>query len=386
LILLDIYNKLQERLKSPSPLIQVILGPRQVGKTTTVKQVLSQMPAGTYHYASADAVFASDWNWLTQQWQDAQRLGPRGLLVIDEVQKIHNWSELIKKHWDESLTTGPLRVVLLGSSSLALQTGLSESLTGRFELIRAYHWNFLESQKAFGFSLDEHLRYGGYPGAAAFKDDFSRWYQYVKDSIVETVLGKDILQLRQVSRPALFRQVFELLCNFPAREVSYRKLVGQLQDPGSIETIKNYVELFEGSFLIKSLSKYSTNILQKKSSSPKILPLCPALYSFARGESDLSSIERGYAFELSVGMDLMRLSGQLYYWRDGDYEVDFVYKQGKHLFAIEVKSGRKKDSKGLRHFCEKFPDATPLFITIDSYPAFVQDPFGYMKAVKVVKE
>lgn len=381
LILLDFIRELPGRLASPRPLIQAILGPRQVGKTTTIKQLLGELSPKTYHYASADAVFHGDWEWLAEQWMLAQAKGPNALLVIDEVQKIQNWSELIKKLWDESRElTLPIRVVLLGSSSLELQQGLSESLTGRFELIRAFHWNYLESQTAFGFTLDDYLRFGGYPGSAGFVSDWQRWYDYIKSSIVETVLGKDIMQQRQVDRPALFRQVFELLCGFPAMEVSYRKLVGQLQDPGSIATIKHYIELFEGAFLITTLNKYSTNALQKKSSSPKILPLCPALFAFARGEADFTPEDRGRAFELAVGADLKRLPGQLFYWREGSHEVDYVYRQGRKLFAIEVKSGRKKKAQGLLAFQKRFPSAILSLVTPETYPAFLKEPLAYMQA------
>jgi predicted AAA+ superfamily ATPase len=285
--------------------------------------------------------------------------------------------------WDASKrSNNQLKVVLLGSSSLALQTGLSESLTGRFEMLRAYHWNLAESQTAFGYDLNEYLIFGGYPGADPFRKEERRWLDYVKSSIVETVIDKDILQLRRIARPALFKQVFELLCNFPAAEVSLRKLVGQLQDPGSIETVKHYIEILEGAFLVKTLQKFSTNSIQKKSSSPKILPLCPALCTFGRDETAINTDQRGRLFELAVGCDLLRLPGELFYWRADQLEVDYVLKQGSRITAFEVKSGRKKSPHGLIKFKEVFNRAHCVIITPENYAEFVGDPMKFLSGKK----
>jgi len=379
LILLSFYFILKQRLAEKNPLIQVILGPRQVGKTTTLLQIIEGLATQERaHYASADAVFAGDWSWIERQWMTAEEMGPSTLLVLDEIQKIENWSEAIKKMWDANKRSGNcLKVVLLGSSSLALQTGLSESLTGRFEMLRAFHWNFPESQQAFGYDLNEYLSFGGYPGADLFRKDERRWLDYIKSSVIETVIDRDILQLRRIARPALFRQVFELLCNFPAAEISLRKLVGQLQDPGSIETIKHYIELLEGAFLVKTLQKFSTNSIQKKSSSPKILPLCPALCAFGRDETTYNSDQRGRLFELSVGCDLLRLPGELFYWRMDQIEVDYVFKHGSNITAIEVKSGRKKSPHGLIRFKELFPNTRCVIITPENYLEFANDPMKF---------
>ena len=222
------------------------------------------------------------------------------------------------------------------------------------------------------------MSFGGYPGGDQYKEDGKRWLSYLKNSIVETVIDKDILQIRKVERPSLFKQVFELACGYPAQEVSLRKLVGQLQDPGSIETVKNYLQLLEGAFLIKTLQKFSTNLLQKRSSSPKILPMCPALCSFARGEVLLEQNERGRIFELVVGLDLLRLPGDLHYWREGHDEVDFVYRLGKKVTAIEVKSGRKKSVHGLAKFCKCFPTAKTLVISPENYIEFSKNPNAFL--------
>ena len=233
-------------------------------------------------------------------------------------------------------------MIILGSSSLQLQKGLTESLAGRFELIRTYQWTYDELKCAFKYDLDRYLTYGGYPGAVAYEKEFDRWYAYLKDSIIEAVVGKDILLNRKVGNPALFRQAFEIICRYPAQEISYTKLLGQLQDKGNTDLVKYYIELYSGAFLIHPLEKYSAKNYLSRGSSPKMLVSCPALYTMHEGPQVLADPEkRGRIFEVAVGAQLLQLPGDLYYWREKQKEVDFVYKYQGLLYAVEVKSGRK---------------------------------------------
>lgn len=371
---------LEQRLAAEQPLIQVLVGPRQVGKTTGVRQLIA-LAGWPSHYANADDLLVTDRSWLLEQWQKALLLGDGALLVIDEIQKVANWSETIKALWDAQ--PGRLRVVLLGSSSLQIQSGLTESLAGRFELIRVYHWSFVELRDAFGYDLDRYLVFGGYPGAVRFEDDADRWYAYMKESIVEAVIGKDILQNRKVANPALFRQAFEILCRYPAQEISYTKLLGQLQDKGNTDLVKYYIELYAGAFLLFSLEKYSAKAWLTRSSSPKMQPACPALYTMTAGPVALSDAEqRGRVFELAVGTELLQLPGELFYWREKNAEVDFVYRYRGCLFAIEVKSGRKKSAKGLEEFCKQFPEAIAVILTPDNFIAFSENTSGFLEKLK----
>jgi hypothetical protein len=372
--------QLEKRLNGKLPLIQVLVGPRQVGKTTGMRQLLARTP-GNCHYANADDLLVTDRTWLLEQWQKALLLGDGTLLVVDEIQKISNWSEAIKSLWDAH--PHRLRVVLLGSSSLQIQSGLTESLAGRFELTRIGHWTFSELKGAFGYDLERYLLHGGYPGAVAFEDDFDRWYAYLKDAIVEAVIGKDILQNRKVANPALFRQAFEILCRYPAQEISYTKLLGQLQDKGNTDLVKYYLELYTGAFLIYSLEKYANKAWLTRSSSPKILPACPALYTMTAGPRVLADPEqRGRVFELAVGAELLQLPGELFYWREKNAEVDFVYRYQGRLYAIEVKSGRKKSAKGLDAFRSHFPEARPVIVTPDNFASLSENPSRFLAALE----
>lgn len=367
LIELPFIASLRRNLAEQRPFIQVILGPRQVGKTTGVQQVLSKYDASEYFYCSADGDVARASAWLRERWELAKAHNPHGILVVDEIQKVENWSESLKALWDrQAQQQEKMQVVVLGSSSLALQQGLTESLAGRFQKHSVYHWSAEESLAAYGLTLEEFLRFGGYPGSYLLREQPQEWVHYVKESIIAPVIGKDILSQARVKSPALFRQCFDLVCSYPAQEISYTKLLGQLQDKGNTDLVKYYLELFEGAFLLKQLFKYSAKPVLRKRSSPKILPLCPALYSVGLGV-DMNAEERGRAFEVTIGALLNRLPGDLYYWRERNAAVDFVYVDGKCVHAIEVKSGQKVAAKGLAVFTSQFPHAQTHLVTPENY-------------------
>lgn len=372
-------SQVESRLRDKHPRLQVVLGPRQVGKTTGVQQLLKKSKGPT-HYASADDVLVGADTWVQSHWQTALQKGAGTLLVLDEIQKIPRWAETVKRLWDAGKSRPPLRCVLLGSSSLRLQRGLTESLAGRFELTTVPHWSFSESQKAFRHTLDTYLLFGGYPGGEPYRSDYPRWFSYIKSSILDMVIGQDILSQQTVTKPALFRQAFEILSGYPAQEISYSKLLGQLQDRGNTDLVKHYLDLYEGAFLFKSLQKYAPRHLTVKSSSPKIFPLCPALHTVAAGPSSLQNpVLKGRVFEAVVGAELLRVPGaSIYYWREGKHEVDYVAEVHGALFAIEVKSGRPRLASGLHRFRERFPRARTLLLTPDTHAEFSADPLSFI--------
>ncbi|PWU18121.1 MAG: hypothetical protein C5B49_07725 [Bdellovibrio sp.] len=371
-IKLNFIEMLESLPRSHWDFIQVITGPRQVGKTTGILRFLETQKTAKAFYASADGALPQSPSWLEKQWFTLKSQSPTGLLVIDEIQKVENWSGTMKMLWDrQKRTPERLRVIILGSSSLEIQKGLSESLTGRFNLHKVHQWNMKESREAYGLTLEQFLNFGGYPGSYAFIEDRIQWLNYLKSSIIDTVIGRDILQLSRVKSPALFRQCFDLACAYGGQEISYTKLLGQLQDKGNVELVKHYLELFEGAFLLKQLPKFSRKKALSRASSPKILPLCPALYSLTK-DADLDSESRGRAFEIAVGCELHRFPGSLSYWRERNDEVDYVYSFGKRIYAIEVKSGRKKTARGLGRFLELFPSSEGLIITPENLSAVLE--------------
>ena len=355
------------RLQEKRRFIQVIAGPRQVGKTTTMRQWMAETNIPC-QMVTADHVAATDHNWISQQWQAARlqmqaRQWTEFVLVIDEVQKLQNWSEAVKQEWDADTQAGlNLKLVLLGSSRLLLQQGLTESLAGRFELIPMLHWTYAEMKEAFGFSPEEYAWFGGYPGPAELISDERRWKDYMLSSIIEPAISRDILMLTRIDKPALLRQTFELGCLYSGQQLSYNKMLGQLQDAGNTTTLAHYLMLLGEAGLMQGLQKYSGSAVVARNTSPKLQVYNTALmtaYTQASREQVMADPAAwGRWVENTVGMHLLNASREqgfeLWYWRDGNYEIDFIAKRGEELVAIEVKSGNRIKNSGLARFEKQF--------------------------------
>lgn len=365
-------EKLEQRLVGPRSFIQVVMGPRQTGKTTAIKQAVKACGL-PFRVASADSSRELSGDWVELEWRQARSLVEqkgRAVLALDEIQKVSGWSETVKALWDEdSWNDIDLYVVLSGSSSLLLGSGLSESLAGRFELLRSTHWSLAEMSAAFGYSMEDYLMFGGYPGAAILKNDVDRWREYMRDSIVESTISRDVLQMEDVRKPALMRALFELGAQYSAQEISYRKLLGQLDDKGNTDTVRHYLDLLSKAGMMSGLQKYDSKQVRSRASSPRLLVHDPSLMSAMwRGSGDLLADPslRGHLVETAVGARLIARSAaegfDLYWWREGDLEVDFVAKRSDGaLTAIEVKSGRVSKS-GMSEFLKQNPDAKPMVV------------------------
>lgn len=354
----DFQGALQARLSEQLNFIQVVVGPRQVGKTTGVRQIFEEY-SGPKHFVSADSPTPLSAEWLSSQWQTARALGDDPLLVVDEVQKVAGWGEVCKLLFDQHRAKRSLKVVLLGSASLALQEGMSTSLAGRFEIIPVHHWTPTEMRQAFKWDLEQYISFGGYPAAAELIGDFERWRSFVRDSIIEPVLGRDISGLTRIAKPSLFRQTFRIAMGYPSQVISYQKLMGSLQEGGNAATIKHYLELFQAAYLVRLLEKFSGSRLRAATSSPKILPLAPALCNAMLDRESILRDDawRGRLFESVVGAYLSKLPGRLFYWSEGNYEVDFVREVDGEVIAYEVKYGLKQKTKSLATFKRRFPEA-----------------------------
>lgn len=344
------YELLLKRLREPRRFIQALIGPRQVGKTTLARQVAEALDRPS-RYVSADLATLQDLSWLQQQWEVARELAKkegRALLILDEIQKIPHWSEVTKLLWDQDSASGiDLLVLLLGSSPWLVQRGLSESLTGRFELIPITHWSFPEMREGFGWSLDRYLYFGGYPGAAPLAEEPARWTSYIYDSIIETTLARDILLMTQIHKPVLLRRLFQLGCHYSGQILSYNKMLGELQESGNSTTLAHYLELLSGAGLLAGLQKFASQSVRRKGSSPKFAVFNTALLSAQSGksfeEARADASFWGRLTESAVGAHLLNgIRGtqiELFYWKEEEREVDFVLKWGDRLIALEVKSG-----------------------------------------------
>ena len=361
------YKTIKSRMEEPRRFIQVVMGPRQIGKSTVVKQVLKDMNT-PYQFFSADNVPASDQAWLSNIWESTRVLLKSGghesiILVIDEIQKIQNWSEVVKKEWDaDSFHDRNIKVLLLGSSRVLLEKGLSESLAGRFEEIRMSHWSFGEMQECFGFSLEQFVYYGGYPGSASLIGDEDRFQQYIQSSIIDATINKDILMDTPIGKPALLRQTFELGAAYSGSLLSLTKMVGSLQDAGNTSTLAGDLGLLNDSGLLVGLQKYSVDAARKRASIPKLQVYNNALKTIYNGmtlEQVVADRKAwGHIFESAVGAyivnEAFKHRFEVTYWRDGNEEVDFVLKKNNSIVAIEVKGNAEKRTAGLDEFKKKF--------------------------------
>ncbi len=377
------FKELVKRLKEARNFIQVLAGPRQTGKTTLIHQVLETVEIPS-HYASADDVPNRSKTWIEQQWEIA-RLKTRTagkvkefILALDEIQKINGWTETVKKLWDEDEQKKiPIKVVLLGSSPLLLQEGLDESLGGRFEMIYVSHWPFKEMRDAFGFTFEEYVYFGGYPGSVSLIPDEERWKNYIKDALIETTISKDILMMTRVDKPALLKQLFELGSLYSGQILSFNKMIGQLQDAGNTTTLAHYLKLLAGAGMLSGIEKYAGEAVRQKTSSPKFQVLDNALLTAQSGylfqECKTNPELWGRWVESSIGAYLINaLKGtriKVFYWREKDKEVDFVLEKGGNKVAIEVKSGSRKERlPGIDWFSSTFPRVKPLLVGKNGFP------------------
>jgi len=360
-----------DRINEQRRFIQIVIGPRQTGKTTAVSQALEGFEHPFLSVMATKGESTADW--LRAQWYQARRLAGSGpaLLVIDEVQFVPNWSSVVKTLWDEDALAGlDLRVLLTGSSATLIQEGLDESLAGRFELVESTHWTYPECAEAFGYSLDEYLFFGGYPGAAPLRHDRRRWLRYMNASVIEPSIANDAMRLSEVRNPELMRRLFSVGAPYSGQEISYRKLLGQLDDRGNTATIAHYLKLLGDAGIMSGLQKYDPKLLRSKASSPRLLVHDTALMTAAFGRKRDALLTdpdlRGRLVETAVGAYLINLSYsgdvEVFWWRDGNLEVDFVVTCEDAVCAIEVKSGRVKPTRGMSEFIVNNPDARSLVV------------------------
>ena len=375
-------NDLIARLQEPRRTIQVVAGPRQVGKTTMVKQVLQQLTIPS-RFFNADGVQADDKDWIAARWDEVRALMhfnhySEVVLVIDEVHKINNWSEQVKREWDaDTFNDVNIKVVLLGSSRLLLKKGLTESLAGRFEMLSMTHWSFQEMQEAFGWDINQYVYFGGYPGSAPYVNNEARWRKYMRESIIAPAIEKDVLQTTYIYKPALMHQLFHLGCAYSGELLSYNKMLGLLQDAGNATTLVNYLEVLGESKLLTGLPKYVMDASRKYRTIPKLQvynnALLTALTEGVSYEKVFTDPQLwGRWVESAVGCYLLdkadELDCDLFYWREDNEEVDFVLRRADKLLAIEVKSGKRQSNSGLSTFRQMYNPQHSLVVGGQALP------------------
>ena len=402
--------KLKKRLSEPVRFINILAGPRQVGKTTIIRDLIPPESAHGYYISVDEEAEVSisaidntasaitppqkkDADWLRHYWREARNRAGKWseicfrdntstrnqpyTFAIDEIQKIDQWSAIVKGLWDEDRANDHnMHVVLLGSAPLLIQKGLSESLAGRYELMTITHWGFAEMQQAFDFSLEEYIYFGGYPGSATLIHEESRWRSYVRESLIQPNIEKDIVQMVRIKNPALLKQLFELGCHYSGQELSLTKMVAELKEAKHTVTLADYLQLLTQAKLLAGLHKYAAKEVRKRNSVPMIIVFNTALmsaiqdYTFTEAQADRSYW--GRLVESAVGAHLLNSCDndtQVHYWRDGSDEVDFILTRGRKLTAIEVKSSANpRRVRGLGIFAERNPTAKTILVGVGGIP------------------
>ncbi len=367
--------ELVRRLKEPAPgRVQLLTGPRQVGKTTLLGEIEAKW-RGKALYLAADAPEASLSGWWERQWQRARELATtagKAVLLLDEVQYLTGWSRLLKHEADRLRRERlPLHVVVTGSSALKLGSGTRETMAGRFERLSLLHWPAAELAKRLRLgrstAAEFVVTHGGYPGAVALRHNERRYRRYILDSIIEPAIGRDMLQTEVIRKPAVLRQVFAVAAGHPAQILSLQKLQGALVEAGSLATVAHYLHLLEEACLVAGLTKYSRHVVRQRAAPPKLVILNNALLLGASAvpPDPRTNPERWGRWVENACVALALNAGQqVWYWRDEPYEVDFLSQGSWGRLAVEVKTGAytSRDLAGLLEFQRRFPDFEPLVL------------------------
>ena len=337
---------------------------------------LAERHAAAAIYVAADgpeATLPGFWERLWLRAEETAAREGRALVLLDEVHLLHDWARYLKGEWDRLRRRKlPIHVVATGSSALRLTAGSRESLAGRFERITLTHWSAASLAEVFGISQEEAssvaVRMGSYPGAFEFRHEPARWAAYVRDAILEPAIGRDIVALAVVRKPALLRQVFGVCASSPAQIVSLQKIQGQLQDPGALETVAHYLALLEEAFLVAPLGKHSTRPARRRAAPPKLVTLNNALVAVVdpRGIPDRATdpARFGAWVENACLAHAWNAGQSVSYWREEPLEVDGVLEGTWGSWAIEVKTGTisSGDLKGIGEFVRRYPKYRPLVL------------------------
>ncbi|MDO8836385.1 MAG: ATP-binding protein [Vicinamibacterales bacterium] len=367
---------LAARLSEPgASRIQLLAGPRQVGKTTLLLDLAARHGSAAV-YAAADSPAAALPGFWERTWNEAAeaaRIHGRAVVLLDEVHLVPGWASRLKGEWDRVRRhRQPIHVVATGSSSLRLAAGSRESLAGRFERLTLAHWSARSLASAFALSREDAVRelvgWGSYPGAFELRRDVGRRTAYVRDAILEPAIGRDLLALGPVRKPGLLRQVFGVAVHSPAQIVSLAKIQGQLQDPGALETISHYLGLLEDAFLVATLPKFTVRPVRQRASPPKLVTLNNALLTVLHPEGapdPATAPARFGAWVENACLAHAWNAGQtVRYWREEPLEVDAIVDGSWGAWAIEVKTGDIDPARlrGLAEFTRRFPQYRPLVL------------------------
>lgn len=344
--------------------VLIILGARQVGKTTLIKHFLADRKAV---FLNLDIEVDKNRFLALAELEPSQAMKTMGepeYLIVDEAQRLKNTGQIIKGWYDAPVSP---KIILLGSSSLDLINQSAESLTGRNEKLFLSPLLFKEVvagqpwystvyddsilNKNFSGQINSLLLYslvfGNYPETASSSDK----QQYLLN-LVSDYLLKDVLQLGLIKTPDLIKKLLMMLAHQAGAEVSVNELANNLGMNKA--TVNKYLDLLEETFVIFRLPAFSTNPRKEISKSHKIYFYDTGVRNAILNEFSLNSLrsdigqlwENWVVAEFAKHNLLFGRKKNLYFWRSrAKSEVDLIVKEGEDLSAYEIKWKKQKVNK-----------------------------------------
>ena len=354
--------------------VLVIIGARQVGKTTMLRSMQGSLEKPVW--------FNADEKKVRDRLTDPSIADIKGLIgnyktvIIDEVQRVPNAGILLKLMADNFKD---VQFIATGSSALEIADFIFEPLTGRQILFHLYPFSLAELYPDKSpFEVEEelpfHLVYGNYP-EICMKRDVAKT---LLENLTQQYLYKDVLIWKDIRKPELLDKLLKLLAYQVCSEVSINELSNQLKVKS--ETVESYIDLLEKSFVVYRLKSYGTNARKEVSKMSKVLfwdnGIRNAILDDYRGLDQRN--DQGQLFENFIISERMKMNAwfrsdtKSFFWRNyNQAEVDYVELRSQQLSAFEMKWNTNKKHKISRAFTNIYPEATTEIINPQQFTGFV---------------
>ncbi len=368
-----ITTRIEERLGRKKAIL--LLGPRQTGKTTLVKKIMTGYSGGAI-YLNADEPFDRQRLTDVSSAQLRQLIGNNQLVVIDEAQRVPNIGLTLKLLVDQ---LPEKQVLATGSSSLDLANSIHEPLTGRLFVFHLFpvswqewatHTGALEANRA----LEQRLLYGSYPDVVNNPGDETA----MLSSIAAGYLYKDIFSFGNIRRPEVLEKLLQALALQVGNEVSYNELANLLKV--NKDTVSNYIDMLEKSFIVFRLPPLSRNLRKEIASSRKVYFYDTGIRNMLINNfnplsirQDVGALWENYLISERIKRNLYAMHlHSAYFWRTHDgQEIDYVEDAQGQLSAFEFKWNTARDAKMPRAFADAYPGAIWSVINPDNFSQFV---------------
>jgi predicted AAA+ superfamily ATPase len=390
---MDIKRKIFDDLKNhlSSKEMSLIFGPRQVGKTTLMKELIKNLEANKEKIVFLNLDYDSDKRFFVSQDELLKKIeleiGKSGFVFIDEIQRKEDAGLFLKGIYDRGLD---YKFIVSGSGSLELKEKIHESLAGRkrffnvspvtFEEFVNFKTDYryqdklhdyfdLEKDKTRMF-LEEYLNFGGYPRVII--EEMKEEKRRIIEDIFRSCIKKDMLSLLNIDRPDAFSSMIRILASQSSQIINYSKLTQQVGL--TFEPLKKYLWYAEKTFLIKPIRPYFSNKQKELTKSPIVYFNDLGLRNFSldvMGELN-DSLDLGLVFQNLVfhllEEKISNSSGVINYWRTiSGKEVDFVVSKGREVIPVEVKYSHMKVAaveKSLLSFINEYSPREALVVNL----------------------